>query len=114
MGEGPFLISWEKMLPLEPLLILEKETCNGRETFLQQLLLTLRVLPPRISRATLARLSTISTRLLMSCLVICQGDHKKRAKYRFASKTIMRILPPAKKTEVEGLIAANSMTMDLY
>merc|ERR1711931_479772 len=29
-------------------------------------------------------------------------------------KTIMRILPPAKKTEVEGLIAANSMTMDLY
>merc|ERR1711887_501237 len=43
-----------------------------------------------------------------------QGDHKKRAKYRFASKTIMRILPPAKKTEVEGLIAANSMTMDLY
>merc|ERR1711981_1399784 len=43
-----------------------------------------------------------------------QGDHKKRAKYRFASKTIMRILPPAKKTEVEGLIASNSMTMDLY
>merc|ERR1712141_691767 len=43
-----------------------------------------------------------------------QGDHKKRAKYRFASKTIMRILPPAKKTEVEGLIAANPMTMDLY
>merc|ERR1712224_828265 len=43
-----------------------------------------------------------------------QGDHKKRAKYRFSSKTIMRILPPAKKTEVEGLIAANSMTMDLY
>merc|ERR1719347_2257248 len=43
-----------------------------------------------------------------------QGDHKKRAKYRFASKTIMRILPPAKKTEVEGLIAANAMTMDLY
>merc|ERR1711875_153054 len=43
-----------------------------------------------------------------------QGDNKKRAKYRFASKTIMRILPPAKKTEVEGLIAANSITMDLY
>merc|ERR1712212_283476 len=43
-----------------------------------------------------------------------QGDHKKRAKYRFASKTIMRILPPAKKTEVEGLIASSAMTMDLY
>merc|ERR1711964_620900 len=43
-----------------------------------------------------------------------QGDHKKRAKYRFASKTIMRILPAAKKTEVEDLIASNAMTMDLY
>merc|ERR1712142_227446 len=43
-----------------------------------------------------------------------QGDHKKRAKYRFASKTIMRILPAAKKTEVEGLIAKSEMTMDLY
>merc|ERR1712066_238273 len=43
-----------------------------------------------------------------------QGDHKKRAKYRFASKTLMRILPEANKKEVEGLIAANSMTMDLY
>merc|ERR1712243_313923 len=27
---------------------------------------------------------------------------------------IMRILPPAKKTEVEGLISSNAMTMDLY
>merc|ERR1711971_1008200 len=26
-----------------------------------------------------------------------QGDHKKRAKYRFASKTLMRILPADKK-----------------
>merc|ERR1712173_187701 len=33
-----------------------------------------------------------------------QGDHKKRAKYRFASKTIMRILPADKKAEMEGLI----------
>merc|ERR1712099_40701 len=30
-----------------------------------------------------------------------QGDHKKRAKYRFASKTLMRILPDNLKTEVE-------------
>merc|ERR1712109_241368 len=29
-----------------------------------------------------------------------QGDHKKRAKYRFASKTLMRILPDANKKEV--------------
>merc|ERR1712106_26991 len=43
-----------------------------------------------------------------------QGDHKKRAKYRFASKTLMRILPPAKKTEIEGLVASGAMSMDLY
>merc|ERR1719373_617799 len=33
-----------------------------------------------------------------------QGDHKKRAKYRFASKTLMRILPTGVKPEVEGLL----------
>merc|ERR1712127_152406 len=43
-----------------------------------------------------------------------QGDHKKRAKYRFASKTLMRVLPAALKTEVEGLIASKTMTLDLY
>merc|ERR1712234_88096 len=43
-----------------------------------------------------------------------QGDHKKRAKYRFASKTLMRILPSSLKTEVEGLIETNKMTLDLY
>ena len=43
-----------------------------------------------------------------------QGDHKKRAKYRFASKTLMRILPAAKKIEIEGLIASSAMSMDLY
>merc|ERR1712198_636068 len=43
-----------------------------------------------------------------------QGDHKKRAKYRFASQTIMGILPANKKAEVEKLIAENTMTMDLY
>jgi hypothetical protein len=43
-----------------------------------------------------------------------QGDHKKRAKYRFASKTIMRILPAAQKTEIEGLIEKKKITMDLY
>merc|ERR1712121_425663 len=43
-----------------------------------------------------------------------QGDHKKRAKYRFASKTLMRVLPANLKAEVEGLIEKNEMTMDLY
>merc|ERR1712088_657229 len=43
-----------------------------------------------------------------------QGDHKKRAKYRFASKTLMRILPDAQRGEVEGLIEKGAMTLDLY
>merc|ERR1711990_1430089 len=43
-----------------------------------------------------------------------QGDHKKRAKYRFASKTLMRILPDNLKTEVESLINRKTMTLDLY
>merc|ERR1711989_130742 len=43
-----------------------------------------------------------------------QGDHKKRAKYRFASKTLMRILPAKEKAEVEGLIEKKTITLDLY
>merc|ERR1712187_186869 len=42
-----------------------------------------------------------------------QGDHKKRAKYRFASKTLMRILPGGVKTEVEGLIEQKKISLDL-
>merc|ERR1712240_820034 len=43
-----------------------------------------------------------------------QGDHKKRAKYRFASKTLMRILPPGLDKEIEGLIEQKAITLDLY
>merc|ERR1711892_941445 len=43
-----------------------------------------------------------------------QGDHKKRAKYRFASQTLMRILPNDLKGEVEGLIEKKTITLDLY
>jgi len=43
-----------------------------------------------------------------------QGDHKKRAKYRFASKTLMRILPADIKTQVEVLIEKGDITLDLY
>merc|ERR1712037_174750 len=43
-----------------------------------------------------------------------QGDHKKRAKYRFASKTLMRILPSSVKGEVESLIEKKTITLDLY
>merc|ERR1711981_348931 len=43
-----------------------------------------------------------------------QGDHKKRAKYRFASKTLMRILPASVKGEIEGLIEKKAISLDLY
>merc|ERR1712013_248501 len=43
-----------------------------------------------------------------------EGDHKKRAKYRFASKTLMRLLPDGLKGEVELLIEKKSITLDLY
>jgi len=43
-----------------------------------------------------------------------QGDHKKRAKYRFASKTLMRILPKDLCAQVEALIEKKSITLDLY
>merc|ERR1712241_22587 len=43
-----------------------------------------------------------------------QGDHKKRAKYRFASKTLMRLLPKELLRQVEGLIEKKTITLDLY
>merc|ERR1711971_676033 len=43
-----------------------------------------------------------------------QGYHKKRAKYRFASKTLMRILPAPVKAEVEGFIEKKTISLDLY
>merc|ERR1712223_370566 len=43
-----------------------------------------------------------------------QGGHKKRAKYRFASKTLMRILPSSVKGEIEGLIEKKAISLDLY
>merc|ERR1712121_525008 len=43
-----------------------------------------------------------------------QGDHKKRAKYRFASKTLMRVLPARIKPVVEGAIAKGTITLDFY
>eukprot|EP00092_Neocalanus_flemingeri_P005691 GFUD01006130.1.p1 GENE.GFUD01006130.1~~GFUD01006130.1.p1 ORF type:complete len:507 (+),score=157.00 GFUD01006130.1:16-1536(+) len=56
---------------------------------------------------------TYKTAHLMFC-DMPQGDHKKRAKYRFASKTLMRILPANLKTQVEGLIEKKEITLDLY
>merc|ERR1712152_33383 len=43
-----------------------------------------------------------------------QGDHKKRAKYRFASKTLMRILPSELAKEIEAKIEEKAITLDLY
>merc|ERR1739844_92941 len=43
-----------------------------------------------------------------------QGDHKKRAKYRFASKIIMRILPANQIGKVEEAISKGSISLDFY
>jgi len=43
-----------------------------------------------------------------------QGDHKKRAKYRFASKTLMRILPSGISKNIEDLIEKKAISLDLY
>jgi len=56
---------------------------------------------------------TYKTAHIMFC-DMPQGDHKKRAKYRFASKTLMRILPASMKAEVENLIEKKEITLDLY
>merc|ERR1712149_78772 len=45
---------------------------------------------------------------------IPQGDHKKRAKYRFASKTLMRILPSVIAKNIEDLIEKKAISLDLY
>merc|ERR1712088_795842 len=43
-----------------------------------------------------------------------QGDHKKRAKYRFASKTLMRTLPGKIAPVVQAAIDKGSITLDFY
>merc|ERR1712180_462877 len=43
-----------------------------------------------------------------------QGDHKERAKYRFASKTLMRLLPKDLCGQVESMIEQKTITLDLY
>jgi len=42
------------------------------------------------------------------------GPDKKRATYRFASKTLLKLLPPKQKSEVDMLISKKRMTLDLY
>merc|ERR1711881_427591 len=43
-----------------------------------------------------------------------QGDHKKRAKYRFASKPLMRVLPANLMPVIEEAIANKVITLDFY
>ena len=42
------------------------------------------------------------------------GPDKKRATYRFATKTLLKLLPPKQKAEVDMLISKKRMTLDLY
>eukprot|EP00091_Calanus_sinicus_P009164 TRINITY_DN2159_c0_g1_i4.p1 TRINITY_DN2159_c0_g1~~TRINITY_DN2159_c0_g1_i4.p1 ORF type:complete len:137 (-),score=32.03 TRINITY_DN2159_c0_g1_i4:171-581(-) len=94
---------------------LARVTCSGRETFLLLLLLILRV---SLQKNFKGNLGKIIHDIYQTAHVMFgdmpQGDHKKRAKYRFASKTIMRILPADLKKDIEGQIEAKKITMDLY
>eukprot|EP00092_Neocalanus_flemingeri_P007848 GFUD01008473.1.p1 GENE.GFUD01008473.1~~GFUD01008473.1.p1 ORF type:complete len:486 (-),score=115.48 GFUD01008473.1:213-1670(-) len=42
------------------------------------------------------------------------GDHKKRAKYRFSSKTLMTVLPTDLQNMIEDMIEKGTITMDFY
>jgi len=42
------------------------------------------------------------------------GDHKKRAKYRFSSKTLLSILPEKYLKQIEQLIEEKKITVDFY
>merc|ERR1712020_156825 len=42
------------------------------------------------------------------------GDHKKRAKYRFSSKTLMSLLPPDDLKKIEDKVERGEMTVDFY
>merc|ERR1711915_296451 len=89
-------LQWERDIPPEALASLEK---MASENFTRNL--------GKIIH------DTYQTARVMFC-DMPQGDHKKRAKYRFASKTLMRILPSNIKTQVEDLIEKNEITLDLY
>lgn len=42
------------------------------------------------------------------------GDHKKRAKYRFSSKTLMSVLPEPYLSKVDKMIEDEHITLDFY
>lgn len=42
------------------------------------------------------------------------GDHKKRAKYRFSSKTLMNLLPPKYQDPIEKMIDDGKINLDFY
>jgi len=42
------------------------------------------------------------------------GDHKKRAKYRFSSKTLMGLLPEKYLVPIEKMIDEGKIQLDFY
>merc|ERR1711937_823777 len=92
-----------------------RATLNGKEIFPKLHWPILKTWPRVTSKPILAKLSTTSTRPPHQMFIdMPQGDHKKRAKYRFASKTLMRILPSGISSEIEGLIEKKAISLDLY
>merc|ERR1711915_1051620 len=96
IDRGKGNLQWERDIPPEALASLEKMASENFTGNLGKIIH-----------------DTYQTARVMFC-DMPQGDHKKRAKYRFASKTLMRILPSNIKTQVEDLIEKNEITLDLY
>ena len=96
IDRGKGNLQWERDIPPEALASLEKMAAENFTGNLGKIIH-----------------DTYQTARVMFC-DMPQGDHKKRAKYRFASKTLMRILPSNIKTQVEDLIEKNEITLDLY
>merc|ERR1712107_631300 len=91
-----------------------RASCSGRGTSPPPPSATWSPSLPATSRPTWARSFTTSTRLLTPCSPTCPKATTRSARYRFASKTLMRILPTSLKSEVEGLIEKKAITLDLY
>ena len=96
IAQGKGDLQWERAIPAESLASLEK---LGQEDF-------------HANTGQIIRdIYQIAHRMFSD---MPEGDHKKRAKYRFASKTLMRILPSPLKEEMEALVKMKVISMDLY
>ena len=79
---------------------LERATCNGRETSLHAALANLKGLAANDYKVNLGKIiHDVYQTVHVMFGDMPQGDHKERAKYRFATKNILRIVQANMKKE---------------